>query len=91
MTGISRRAFGRLAAGAGMLGSVGVADGCAKPAGDHGKSSGPPPPGNGVGFVLSHEQFRTDNRVRCRGWCGTAFEVHVRVCVRECVEYLEIV
>ncbi|HET9889416.1 MAG TPA: F420-dependent hydroxymycolic acid dehydrogenase [Mycobacterium sp.] len=63
MTGISRRAFGRVAAGAGVLGSVGLADGCAKPAGDHGKSSGPPPPGKGVGFVLSHEQFRTDRLV----------------------------
>ncbi|GAB1813509.1 F420-dependent hydroxymycolic acid dehydrogenase [Mycobacterium sp. MUNTM1] len=63
MTGISRRAFGRVAAGAGMLGSVGLADGCAKPAGEHGKSSGPPPAGKGVGFVLSHEQFRTDRLV----------------------------
>ena len=52
-----------MAAGAGVLGSVGLADGCAKPAGEHGKSSGPPPPGKGVGFVLSHEQFRTDRLV----------------------------
>lgn len=63
VTGISRRAFGRVAAGAGMLGSVGVAGGCAKPAGEHGKSSGPPPAGKGVGLVLSHEQFRTDRLV----------------------------
>ncbi|OBB91351.1 F420-dependent hydroxymycolic acid dehydrogenase [Mycobacterium sp. 852002-40037_SCH5390672] len=64
MTGISRRAFGRAAAGAGVLGAVGLADGCAKPATDHGKSSGPPrPAGKGVGVVLSHEQFRTDRLV----------------------------
>lgn len=64
VTGISRRAFGRVAAGAGMLGSVGVADGCTRPGGEHGRSSGPPPPaGKGVGFVLSHEQFRTDRLV----------------------------
>ncbi len=53
-----------MAAGAGMLGSVGLADGCAKPAGEHGKSSdASPPAGKGVGFVLSHEQFRTDRLV----------------------------
>ncbi|ANR91438.1 F420-dependent hydroxymycolic acid dehydrogenase [Mycobacterium avium subsp. avium] len=64
MSGISRRVFGRLAASAGMLGSVGLAEGCAKPTAQHGKSSGPPPPpGKGVGFVLSHEQFRTDQLV----------------------------
>jgi len=64
VTGISRRTFGRVAAGAGMLGSVGLADGCAKPAGEHGKSSdAPPPAAKGVGFVLSHEQFRTDRLV----------------------------
>ncbi|HEX5254456.1 MAG TPA: F420-dependent hydroxymycolic acid dehydrogenase [Mycobacterium sp.] len=64
MGGMSRRAFGRVAAGAGVLGSVGLTDGCAKPTGANGKSSGPPPPpGKGVGFVLSHEQFRTDRLV----------------------------
>lgn len=64
VTGISRRAFGRAAAGAGMLGSVGLSGGCAKPGAGRGKSTGPPPPqGKGVGFVLSHEQFRTDRLV----------------------------
>lgn len=53
-----------MAAGAGVLGSVGWAQGCAEPATEHGQSSGPPPsPGKGVGFVLSHEQFRTDQLV----------------------------
>ncbi|EUA29244.1 F420-dependent oxidoreductase, G6PDH family protein [Mycobacterium intracellulare] len=63
MTGMSRRAFGRVAA-AGMLGSVGLSDGCTTRGTDHATSAGPPPPsGKGVGFVLSHEQFRTDRLV----------------------------
>lgn len=53
-----------MAAGASVLGSAGFAQGCAKRAAEHGKSSGPPPsPGKAVGFVLSHEQFRTDQLV----------------------------
>jgi F420-dependent hydroxymycolic acid dehydrogenase len=60
----SRRAFGRMAAGAGMLGTVGLSEGCAKPETGQGKPTGPPPPaGKGVGVVLSHEQFRTDRLV----------------------------
>lgn len=53
-----------MAAGAGMLGAVGPADGCAKPGSQHGRSSGSPAPAaRGVGVVLSHEQFRTDQLV----------------------------
>lgn len=64
VTGMSRRAFGRVAAGAGMLGSVGLSGGCTTQDTDHATSAGPPPPsGRGVGFVLSHEQFRTDRLV----------------------------
>ena len=63
MTGISRRTFGRMAAGAGMLGTTGLSGGCGKPATDHVKPTAPPPAGKGVGFVLSHEQFRTDQLV----------------------------
>lgn len=54
-----------MAAGAGMLGSTGLAEACAKQGPGDGRSSGPPPPtGKGVGFILSHEQFRTDQLVR---------------------------
>ncbi len=60
---ISRRAFGRMAAGAGMLGTAGLTDGCGRPGADHVLPAGPPPPGKGVGVVLSHEQFRTDQLV----------------------------
>ncbi len=66
MTSISRRLFGQLAAGAGVLGAAGVAAGCGTPGGGHGKSVGPSPPpaaAKGVGVVLSHEQFRTDQLV----------------------------
>src|ERR1700742_1803471 len=63
MTGISRRTFGRMAAGAGMLGTTGLSGGCGKPGTDHVKPTAPPPAGKGVGFVLSHEQFRTDQLV----------------------------
>ncbi|MCV7099545.1 F420-dependent hydroxymycolic acid dehydrogenase [Mycobacterium palustre] len=64
MTGISRRAFGRLAAGAGMIGGAGFCEGCGKPGADHANSPGPPAPAaRGVGVVLSHEQFRTDRLV----------------------------
>src|SRR5271166_6258975 len=61
---ISRRAFGRMTAGAGMLGTVGLSEGCGKPGADHGRPTGPPPlAAKGVGVVLSHEQFRTDQLV----------------------------
>jgi TAT-translocated FGD2 family F420-dependent dehydrogenase len=63
VTGISRRAFGRMAAGAGMLGTAGVSAGCGKPREDRGKPTVPPPAAKGVGVVLSHEQFRTDQLV----------------------------
>lgn len=62
VTGISRRTLGRLAVGAGVLASAVQA--CAKPGAGHGRSGAPPAPaGKGVGFVLSHEQFRTDRLV----------------------------
>lgn len=62
MTGISRRAFGRIAAGVGVLGPVGISEACGKSGSDH-KPTAPPPAGKGVGIVLSHEQFRTDQLV----------------------------
>ncbi len=64
VTGISRRVFGRMAAGAGMFGTAGLSASCEKPDGDRVKPAGPPPPAaKGVGVVLSHEQFRTDQLV----------------------------
>ncbi|ORW73807.1 F420-dependent hydroxymycolic acid dehydrogenase [Mycobacterium saskatchewanense] len=62
MTGISRRAFGRVAAGAGVLGTAGVAASCGKPGGAT-PAAPPPPAGKGIGVVLSHEQFRTEQLV----------------------------
>jgi TAT-translocated FGD2 family F420-dependent dehydrogenase len=62
VTGISRREFGRLAAGTGVLGSAGFSASCARP-GDHVTPAAPPPAGKGVGLTLSHEQFRTDQLV----------------------------
>ena len=58
---MSRRAFGRLTAGLGMVSASGVVAACGKPVSTPSSlSAGPPPPsGPGVGFVLSHEQFRT--------------------------------
>jgi len=62
---MSRRSFGRLAAGSSMVGAGGVATGLAagcgsQPAKSPSTPTGPPPPsGPGVGFVLSHEQFPT--------------------------------
>ncbi|MGD1256710.1 F420-dependent hydroxymycolic acid dehydrogenase [Mycobacterium seoulense] len=58
MTGVSRRTFGRMAAGAGMLGASGLPAGCGRPGADHA-----PPAAKAVGVVLSHEQFRTDQLV----------------------------
>jgi TAT-translocated FGD2 family F420-dependent dehydrogenase len=64
VTRISRRTFGRLAAGAGALGAAGASGGCDKQEADHGKPATPPPPSvKGVGVILAHEQFRTDQLV----------------------------
>ncbi|OBH93273.1 F420-dependent hydroxymycolic acid dehydrogenase [Mycobacterium sp. E2733] len=64
MTGVSRRAFGRMAAGASILGTAGLPAGCGKPGNDHPAPATPPPPAaKPVGVVLSHEQFRTDQLV----------------------------
>ncbi|MGO8770801.1 MAG: F420-dependent hydroxymycolic acid dehydrogenase [Mycobacterium sp.] len=64
MTGISRRAFGWMAAGAGVLGTTGISAGCRRQGGEGGKPARPPAPaGKSVGVVLSHEQFRTDQLV----------------------------
>jgi TAT-translocated FGD2 family F420-dependent dehydrogenase len=51
MSGISRRVFGQIAAGMGLAGVSMAA--CSRPPAEA------PPPGPGVGFVLSHEQFPT--------------------------------
>ena len=61
MRGMSRRSFGRLAAGLSMVSAAGLAAACGpKPAKSPSTPAGPPPPsGPGVGFVLSHEQFPT--------------------------------
>lgn len=69
MTGISRRNFGWLSAGIGALGAAGLSAGCSsapsqQSGSQHGASTSPAaPPGNGVGYVLSHEQFRTNELV----------------------------
>jgi F420-dependent hydroxymycolic acid dehydrogenase len=61
MSGMSRRAFGGLAAGLGILSAGGAAAACGRqPAGAPGTPAAPPPPQRpAVGFVLSHEQFTT--------------------------------
>ena len=61
MRGMSRRSFGRLAAGLSTVSATGLAAACGpKPAKSPSSPAGPPPPsGPGVGFVLSHEQFPT--------------------------------
>jgi TAT-translocated FGD2 family F420-dependent dehydrogenase len=64
MTGISRRAFALMTAGFGVLGVGGLSGGCGTPSSKHATSGGPAPPsGKGVGVVLSHEQFRTNQLV----------------------------
>jgi TAT-translocated FGD2 family F420-dependent dehydrogenase len=68
MSGMSRRAFARLAAGIGLVGASGAAGACtSRPSGTPSSANSPspnsPPAGAGVGFVLSHEQFRTDDLV----------------------------
>jgi TAT-translocated FGD2 family F420-dependent dehydrogenase len=61
MNGLSRRAFGRLAVGAGLAGAALGAGACgSKPAGPPTPASRPASAGGpGVGYVLSHEQFPT--------------------------------
>ncbi|PJE23080.1 F420-dependent hydroxymycolic acid dehydrogenase [Mycobacterium paragordonae] len=56
MTGISRRAMAQLAAGAGMAAVTGLS-GCQS------RDAPAPAQPRNVGFVLSHEQFRTDQLV----------------------------
>lgn len=48
-----------MTAGAGVLGAAGLAAACGQRGADHAPAS-PAPAGKGVGVVLSHEQFRTD-------------------------------
>ncbi|OBR98872.1 F420-dependent hydroxymycolic acid dehydrogenase [Mycobacterium gordonae] len=55
MSGFSRRTMARLAAGVGVAAATGLS-GCQSRGGNA-------PSGPGVGFVLSHEQFRTDQLV----------------------------
>jgi F420-dependent hydroxymycolic acid dehydrogenase len=53
-----------MAAGAGILSTAGLSGGCGTAGHDHVTPTGPAPSsGKGVGFVLSHEQFRTDQLV----------------------------
>ena len=58
---MSRRTFGRLTAGLGMVGASGVVAGCGKPPSTPSSLPASPSPrsGAGVGLVLSHEQFPT--------------------------------
>jgi F420-dependent hydroxymycolic acid dehydrogenase len=64
VTGISRRAFAQMTAGVGILGAGGLSGGCSTPRAQHTTPTPEaPPPGKGVGVVLSHEQFRTDQLV----------------------------
>ena len=61
MTSMSRRMFGRLTAGLGMVGASGVVAGCGEPQSTPSSLPASPSPrsGAGVGLVLSHEQFTT--------------------------------
>jgi F420-dependent hydroxymycolic acid dehydrogenase len=53
-----------MTAGAGVLGAGAFSGGCDAPGSQQAPSSAPvPSPRKGVGFVLSHEQFRTDQLV----------------------------
>ncbi len=53
-----------MTAGLGVPGTGGLSGGCGGPTSQHAMSSGPEPsPGKGVGVILSHEQFRTDQLV----------------------------
>jgi F420-dependent hydroxymycolic acid dehydrogenase len=53
-----------MSAGIGVLGAGGLSGGCGAPSSQHAAPSGPAPPsGKGVGVILSHEQFRTDQLV----------------------------
>jgi alkanesulfonate monooxygenase SsuD/methylene tetrahydromethanopterin reductase-like flavin-dependent oxidoreductase (luciferase family) len=64
VTGVSRRAFGRMAAGFSALSAGGLSGGCGTSGHDQVTPTGPAPlPDKGVGVVLSHEQFRTDQLV----------------------------
>jgi len=57
---MSRRAFGRLAAGLGIVGAGGAA--CGRPQSGSRSTPATPPPGPsgpGIGYVLGHEQFTT--------------------------------
>ncbi len=53
-----------MAAGASVLGTAGLSASCGRPGADQAKPAAPAPPaGKGIGVVLSHEQFRTDQLV----------------------------
>ncbi|OBJ69680.1 F420-dependent hydroxymycolic acid dehydrogenase [Mycobacterium sp. 1274756.6] len=64
MNALTRRVFGRIAMGLGVLaaGSAGLA-GCGRPEPDVDSPEQPTEPRAGVGFVLAHEQFRTEELV----------------------------
>lgn len=64
MNALTRRVFGRIAMGLGVLaaGSAGLA-GCGRPEPDTDSPEQPAEPRAGVGFVLAHEQFRTEELV----------------------------
>jgi TAT-translocated FGD2 family F420-dependent dehydrogenase len=53
-----------MSAGIGVLGAGGLSGGCGAPSSQHAAPNGPAPPsGKGVGVILSHEQFRSDQLV----------------------------
>ncbi|CDO86366.1 F420-dependent hydroxymycolic acid dehydrogenase [Mycobacterium triplex] len=59
--GLSRRTFGQIATGVGVLGAGALASACARE--HHAAPPTAPPVTKGVGIILSHEQFRTDQLV----------------------------